>query len=131
MRQKLLAELTTSVLALLAELAPDGDSGETPSFALEVPRQQGHGDFSTNAAMVLTKRLGRPPREIAQILVVKLGDAGGLVQRAEVAGPGFVNLWLASDRWRVRQSDGSAQCGARPAGGSRGLHCPTSRVHGL
>ena len=100
MREKLRAELTTSVLALLAELAPDADAGEIPGFGLEVPRQTGHGDFSTNAAMVLTKRLGRPPREIAQILVAKLGDARGLVERAEVAGPGFINLWLSRERWR-------------------------------
>jgi arginyl-tRNA synthetase len=122
MREKLLAELTTSVLALLAELAPDTDSGEMPSFGLEVPRQTGHGDFSTNAAMVLSKRLGRPPREIAQILVAKLDDAGGLVDRAEVAGPGFVNLWLSRERWRdllrtiVASGDGY---GCSQAGGQR------------
>jgi arginyl-tRNA synthetase len=122
MREKLLAELTTLVLALLAELAPDTDSGEMPSFGLEVPRQTGHGDFSTNAAMVLSKRLGRPPREIAQILVAKLDDAGGLVDRAEVAGPGFVNLWLSRERWRdllrtiVASGDGY---GRSRAGGQR------------
>ena len=39
------------------------------------------------------------PREIAERLVLALGDAQGLIERAEVAGPGFVNLWLAGGRW--------------------------------
>jgi len=77
-------------------------SGETepPAFALDVPRSADHGDFACNAALVLTKRLGRPPRTIAQELIDALGDAGGLVSRAEIAGPGFVNLWLAETRWQ-------------------------------
>jgi arginyl-tRNA synthetase len=122
MREKLLAELSQSVLALLAEQDPDAGPGDVPGFSLEVPRQKGHGDFATNAAMLLAKQLRRPPREIAQSLVAKLGDAGGLVERAEVAGPGFVNLWLAGEQWQdllsgiVATGDGY---GRSEAGGGR------------
>jgi arginyl-tRNA synthetase len=72
---------------------------EPVAFAIEVSRSPEHGDFACNAALVWAKRAGRPPREIAARLVEALGDAGGLVQRAEIAGPGFVNLWLARTRW--------------------------------
>ena len=52
--------------ALRALLAAAGDPGGLPDFAIEVPRQKDHGDFSCNAAMLLAKRLDRKPREIAQ-----------------------------------------------------------------
>ncbi len=97
MREKLENELQAAVSRLLAA-AGDGDS--PPAFAVEVPRQDDHGDFACNAAMLLAKRLRRPPREIAEQLIAELGDAGGLVDRAEVAGPGFVNLWLSGARWQ-------------------------------
>jgi len=49
---------------------------------------------------VLAKRLGRPPRAVAEALIARLGAADGLVARAEIAGPGFVNFWLDRARWR-------------------------------
>ncbi|MEZ4278131.1 MAG: arginine--tRNA ligase [Myxococcota bacterium] len=88
--------------ALRALLAAAGDHDPLPDFAIEVPRQKEHGDFSCNAAMLLAKRLGRKPREIAVELQSRLGDAGGLVTRAEVAGPGFLNVVLASTGWQDR-----------------------------
>jgi arginyl-tRNA synthetase len=86
--------------ALRALLVEAGDAGDPPEFALDTPRAAEHGDFACNAAMLLAKRLHRPPREIAGRLVEALGDADGLVERAEVAGPGFVNVWLAEARWQ-------------------------------
>ena len=96
MREALLEQIERALDALLRE---SGEAGGSPPIALEPPRQKQHGDFACNAALILAKRLDRPPRELAQRLVDLLGDAGGLVARAEVAGPGFVNLWLAEIRW--------------------------------
>lgn len=97
-RDKLTEEVERALRELLAEA---GDAATPlPEIALEVPRQKEHGDFACNVAMHLAKRLRRPPREIAAGLVARLGHAGGLVARAEVAGPGFVNVWLAEDRWQ-------------------------------
>jgi len=96
MKEALLEHVRDAVRSLVE----DGGGGETPAFALDVPRSADHGDFACNAPLVLTKRLGRPPRRIAQELIDTLGDAGGLVARAEIAGPGFVNLWLAETRWQ-------------------------------
>jgi len=60
-----------------------------------------HGDYQANFAMGLGKRLGRPPRDLAVAVVAEL-DLGGVCERVEVAGPGFVNLtlddgWLAAE----------------------------------
>lgn len=60
---------------------------------LERPRQAGHGDFACNIALVLAKPLKRNPRELAQAIVDALA-APGLVAKAEVAGPGFINLFV-------------------------------------
>jgi arginyl-tRNA synthetase len=60
---------------------------------LERPANPDHGDFATNAALKLAPERRRPPREIAEELVEKAMSLD-VVERAEIAGPGFVNLWL-------------------------------------
>jgi arginyl-tRNA synthetase len=117
MKEKLTEHIEGALRGLLAEA---GDDAPAPDFALEVPRQAEHGDFSCNAAMLLAKRLGRPPRTIAEELVARLGDADGLLDGAEVAGPGFVNFRLRQASWqelvaRIIEAGpayGSAQLGA-------------------
>jgi arginyl-tRNA synthetase len=87
-------------IALRALLDAAGDDAPLPDFAIEVPRQKEHGDFSCNAAMLLAKRLRRKPREIAEDLKSRLGDVGGLAARVEIAGPGFLNFELARSGWQ-------------------------------
>jgi arginyl-tRNA synthetase len=66
---------------------------------VEPPRDASHGDMATNAAMVLAKDAGKKPREIADALAEKLrGD--DLVEKIDVAGPGFINLTLKASAWR-------------------------------
>lgn len=98
MREQLLHKLQVATRSVLTRF---GDTEEIPHFMLEVSRQAEHGDFACNAAMLLAKRLKKNPREIAQALIDALGSADGLVARAEIAGPGFVNLWLSSARWQT------------------------------
>jgi arginyl-tRNA synthetase len=69
---------------------------ETP-VTLERPADPAHGDYATNVALRLTGKLRKPPREIATGLAEAVGALPG-IQRAEVAGPGFVNLFL-DDAW--------------------------------
>ncbi len=97
MKRRLHERIAAAVSTLLAEA---GEAGAPPAFAIESSRQPEHGDFACNAAMLLSRRLRRSPREIAGRLVEALGNAEGLLARAEVAGPGFVNLWVADARWR-------------------------------
>ena len=86
LRQRL-AEALTRALA-----AAGVDAGQTLPV-LDRPKQAGHGDFACNIALTLAKPMGRNPRELAQSIVAAL-DAPGLVERAEVAGPGFINLFV-------------------------------------
>ena len=70
-------------------------------FTAEAPRDPRHGDFAVNAAMVLARVAGRPPRELAQAIVaaVRAVDEGREIASLEVAGPGFINLRLSPDVW--------------------------------
>ena len=60
---------------------------------LERTRTAEHGEFASNIAMVLAKRSGMPPRELAQLIIDKLPPSRQ-VKRAEIAGPGFINFYL-------------------------------------
>src|SRR3954465_3448497 len=67
-------------------------------IVVEPPREAAHGDMATNAAMVLAKDAGQKPRELAEAIAAKL-RADDLVAKAEVAGPGFINLTLKPWAW--------------------------------
>src|SRR6201993_1070517 len=67
-------------------------------IVVEPPRDAAHGDMATNAAMVLAKDAKKKPRELAQAI----GDGlarDDLVQKVDVAGPGFINLTLKPAAW--------------------------------
>ena len=97
MKEALRTEIENALRALLDAA---GDADPLPDFAIEVPRQKEHGDYSCNAAMLLAKRLKQKPRDIAEDLKARLGDAGGLVANLDVAGPGFLNVKLAESGWQ-------------------------------
>ncbi|WP_455600377.1 arginine--tRNA ligase [Cloacibacillus sp.] len=63
---------------------------------LERPRQEGHGDWATNIAMQLSKPFGVKPRDLAEDIIAKL-PKDSVIERAEVAGPGFMNFTLSSN----------------------------------
>ncbi len=97
-----LVALRANVLAAAAELSREGGGGEAEAITLERPRRTQFGDYSTNAPLLLARVLGEPPREVAERLGVVLeGRLGEALERFEVAGPGFLNLFLA-DRWLAR-----------------------------
>ena len=63
---------------------------------IERPRQEGHGDWATNIAMQLAKPFGEKPRDLAAAIIAKIPE-NGVIEKAEVAGPGFMNFTLKSD----------------------------------
>jgi len=90
-------DLRSAVESAAADLR---NGGPAPSSAptLERPKKAGFGDYSTNAAMLLAPALKAPPREIAERLGAALQERlGSHVDRVEVAGPGFLNIFLADD----------------------------------
>ena len=74
------------------------DFAEMPAFIVEVPKDKSHGDFATNAAMLLTKQAKMKPRDIAQAIVDSLNKDSKLIEKVEIAGPGFINFYL-SQNW--------------------------------
>jgi len=91
-KQKIVALFQSALAPIVAE------SGLTPNVTLERPRDPAHGDIACNIAMQLAKPLKANPRELATRLVAAvLADPAsqGLVESADVAGPGFINLRVA------------------------------------
>ena len=90
MTQNVKTRLIALIQTALASVAPD--AADTP-ILLERPRDAAHGDFASNLAMQLARRLKKNPRDIALQLVHEL-PASSLVAKAEVAGAGFINFTL-------------------------------------
>lgn len=103
----LFAEIRSAVVDALGRMTAEGllpDGLDLSAVAVEPPRDPAHGDMAANAAMVLAKPAGKPPREIADALAARLMD-DPRIAGADVAGPGFLNLRLAPAVWQgvVRQ----------------------------
>ena len=92
-----LAKVRAANNALVAEGALPAAIDQS-RIVVEPPREAAHGDMATNAAMVLAKDAGKKPRELAEAIAAKL-RADDLVAKAEVAGPGFINLTLEPWAW--------------------------------
>jgi len=73
------------------------DEYSLEQIVIEIPKDKAHGDYSTNLAMQLTKILRRNPREIAQGIIDALDKEAGHIDQVEIAGPGFINLFLKKD----------------------------------
>ncbi len=71
------------------------DDSSTIDIHIERPKTLEHGDYSTNIALQLTKILKKNPREIAQLIIEKVG-LDPSIDRLEIAGPGFINFYLSS-----------------------------------
>jgi arginyl-tRNA synthetase len=108
-----------------------------PSVTVELPRDPSHGDLASNAAMVLAKPAGMKPRDIALAIVEKI-SANPDIEKAEVAGPGFINLTLARAFWpRVAAAvlEQGADYGRSHIGGRRKVNVeyvsanPTGPLH--
>src|SRR5215470_3969357 len=90
--------VAAAIGALVAdEVLPPGINQSR--LVVEPPRDQTHGDMSTNAAMVLAKDADRKPRDLAAAIAEKL-RADPLIAKVEVAGPGFINMTLQPSVWR-------------------------------
>jgi arginyl-tRNA synthetase len=65
-----------------------------PRIEVELTRDPGHGDYASNIAMILASRMKKSPREIAKTLVEGIEDRDGVLERVEIAGPGFLNFFV-------------------------------------
>ena len=74
-----------------------------PRIAVDRTRDKAHGDLATNLAMMMAKPAKKNPRELAQLIIDNLPESD-LVDRTEIAGPGFINIFL-NQNWLAQQID--------------------------
>ena len=128
------------VRAAVSALAQAGAFASPPDLSrivVEPPREVGHGDLATNAAMALAKDAGRKPRELAEQIAAELAKLPD-VRKTEVAGPGFINLTLDPSVWRAALLDAigeGAKCGRGAIGANKPVNIeyvsanPTGPMH--
>ena len=95
----MLPEQQVQLLGLIGAAVQTVAPEATPTLLLERPKAASHGDVATNVAMQIAKPLKRNPRELAQQIVDALmaqPGSAGLIDAAEIAGPGFINLRLSA-----------------------------------
>jgi arginyl-tRNA synthetase len=114
--RKFLQQLITDSLIAAQTYGDLPSAGTLPAFEIEKPKSPEHGDFASNAALVLAKPLRQPPRRIAEILLKGMRVPEGLLQKVEIAGPGFINFFLADHYWLqvlpeiLRQGESYGDC---------------------
>ncbi len=75
------------------------DSGEIGEITLEIPKSEEHGDYATNVAMVSARIFKEAPRKIAEKIVDCIPDPENLIDKIEIAGPGFINFFVKDIAW--------------------------------
>ena len=77
----------------------DLPSSDFPEIEVEEPNAGSHGDFSTNISMVMASIQKMPPRKIAEAIIKNINDPDGMLDKTEIAGPGFINFFLNKHSW--------------------------------
>ncbi len=87
------------ILSAIEKAIEKGDlkQAETNNFTVEIPADTKNGDFATNVAMVHSKVFGMPPRKIAEIICENISLENTVFEKTEIAGPGFINLFLSNE----------------------------------
>ncbi len=78
---------------------------DLPYIEVEVPANHDHGDYASNAAMVLASSVKQNPRKIAEIIQANLIDAEKIIEKTQIAGPGFLNFFIKDDVWQKSLRD--------------------------
>ena len=104
-------ELKEKIMDALGRAVADGvlDEAPLPAFIIGVPKERQNGDYSTNVAMAGAKAFHKAPRVIAQAIVDRLDLADTVFDRAEIAGPGFINFFLGNRFYAAVLEDLMAQ----------------------
>ncbi|WP_434629622.1 arginine--tRNA ligase [Thermoanaerobacterium thermosaccharolyticum] len=100
--QKVKSEITEIVTNSIEKAIKSGllNIEDMPSIEIEEPKEKQFGDLSINTAMVMAKSAKMPPRKIAEIIKDGLELKGTLIDKVEIAGPGFMNFYL-SENYKV------------------------------
>ena len=98
MKNKLACLIADSVAACVQKgMLPDVN---LPQIEIEVPANPDHGDYACNVAMILASQAKQNPRKIAQAIQENLTDTEGMIEKIQIAGPGFLNFMIKDTLWR-------------------------------
>lgn len=92
--KQLIADILLSVIKKLKS-AKVLEVDFVPKIIIENSKNKDHGDFASNLAMMLTKQIGKPPREVAQLIIDNMPEQT-VISKVEIAGPGFINFFVDS-----------------------------------
>ena len=100
-------QIIDSVTAAVKANIADGTfiEAEIPAFKTEIPADRNNGDYSANAAFMLSKALRMPPRKIAEEIESKINLENTYFEKCEIAGPGFINFFLKNEFYADVLSD--------------------------
>ncbi len=89
-------QIKNTIIAAAEKAMNDGilEKAELSSFNVEVPSNREHGDYAVNAAMVWARLFHKAPRQIAEIIIANCDFEDTYIKSSEIAGPGFINLFL-------------------------------------
>jgi arginyl-tRNA synthetase len=91
--------LKSMIAETLQSVMGNRDMKAEISIELEIPRSSGHGDYASNIAFALSRQLKRNPRQIASEIVANLNDSDCILEKTEIAGPGFINFFIKPAAW--------------------------------
>jgi arginyl-tRNA synthetase len=83
----------------------DLPSSESPDVEIDEPKQKAHGDFSTNFAMISAALQKMAPRKIAEAITNHIDDVYDILEKTQIAGPGFINFYVKPSAWHPLLND--------------------------
>src|SRR4030066_270309 len=75
-------------------------AGDLSRLEVEVPANPDNGDYATNAAMILASTAKQNTRKIAEALLDNISDKDNIIEKTQIAGPGFINFFIKDDIWK-------------------------------
>ncbi|MCX5845368.1 MAG: arginine--tRNA ligase [Deltaproteobacteria bacterium] len=116
------------------------EAAAVPVIEIDIPKDAAHGDYASNVAMVLASRVkgSLPPRRIAAVIAEHIQESNDVLERVEVAGPGFMNFFIKEHMWATLLEDVDKlgdRYGASDYGGGKKIHSefvsanPTGPLH--
>jgi arginyl-tRNA synthetase len=116
------------------------EADAVPVIEIDIPKDAAHGDYASNVAMVLASRTkgSLPPRRIAAVIAEHIQESDDVLERVEVAGPGFMNFFIKEHMWATLLEDVDKlgdRYGASDYGGGKKIHSefvsanPTGPLH--
>ncbi len=107
MRHKIALLVETALQT--ASAAQELTSSPLPAVIIGIPANSEHGDYSCNIAMQMAKSERKAPRQIAETIIRHIGNGNGLLSKTEIAGPGFINFFVAPAAWQQTLLDIESQ----------------------